>query len=58
MKITGLTGDFRIRHFVGDEVEVYGGRPNYLMIRTFRVDRIGRRPRRGAELRPDLRPRR
>jgi hypothetical protein len=54
VKIKGAGGHFRIRHFRGREVEVFGGRPNHTRIRTFTVDRIGRRPRNGAELRPDL----
>ena len=51
IKIVGLRGDFRIRHFEGEEVAVYGGSPGREMHRSFRVDRIGRRPRRTAERR-------
>lgn len=49
IKIVGFSGDFRIRHFDGEEVAVYGGPPGYEMHRSFFVDRIGRRPRKTAE---------
>lgn len=46
--ITGERGLFKIQAFRGDEVDVYGGPPNRERLRTFRLDRIGRRPRRAA----------
>ncbi|MGH9268714.1 MAG: hypothetical protein ACRD0D_11130 [Acidimicrobiales bacterium] len=54
--IVGLKGDFRIRHFKGEVVEVYGGPSGREMHRSFAVDRIGRRPRR-TERRGDPRDR-
>lgn len=51
IKIVGLRGDFRIRHFDGEEVAVYGGPPGHEMHRSFRVERIGRRSRKAASRR-------
>lgn len=53
VKIVGVKGDFRIRHFEGEVVSVYGGRPGREMHRSFAVDRIGRRPRKALERRGD-----
>lgn len=44
--ITGERGLFKIQAFKGDEVDVYGGPPNRERSRVFKIERVGRRPRR------------
>jgi hypothetical protein len=44
--IVGKRGLFKIQAFRGDEVDVYGGPPNREGLHTFKVERVGRRPRR------------
>lgn len=43
--IIGERGKFKILGFRKEEVEVFGGKPNHERLRTFTIDRIGRRPR-------------
>lgn len=45
VRVSGERGLFTIRAFRGDEVDVWGGPQGRERFRTFRLERIGSRPR-------------